>query len=1004
MPSNKRNLFLFFLFILLSLGDCLLLAGVTGKIQGKVTDKKGGPLPGANVMVEGTNRGAATSSDGRFVILSLPPGVYTVSASMMGFTKILQQGVKVDADRTTSLEFLLEETTIEGKEVIVTAERPLIEKDRTYSEYHVEAKELERLVSVSSVNEILSLQPGLDIFGSGSIRGGDMTNLAADVVFYIDGVRSVSTDGLALHNFIGLQKYSVESISVLTGGLSAEYGNAQGGIINIITKEGGDKFKFWLEYGLTPPGKRHWGVNYYDSPIHRGHMHWEDPQWVNEVDSLTGRKVHQRIDYTNNWSQYFQANFSGPLFIKGLSFFVSSEWNKTALGLGPEFYSNKPWNFPQSSLKLTYNITPSFKIKLGGVYHASEYWNAGTGQGGIKNLGDEGRNIFLPMHTAAGGKIRSQDYTTYFAVTHLLTPRLYYDLNVSWTGATQTPEDIPDSTTETRLDKEGWFHLGRQAVNYSESRRNRLAVKFDLSYQAPKNHFIKTGVDFTRYDTWSTSIYEFPDYRSVLYQGKNHHIRKPLNPRQWAFYIQDKMEFEGMVINAGVRMDRFEPEYEYPETIALAASTKMYNSFTRFDYDVMNKNGLLRKAKNQTVWAPRIGVAHPITDRASLHFFYGHIYQLPSFYTLYSERWINRDGSPDLDLNKDGKIGPQELYNQLTEAQIFGNPNLGYEKTINFELGADWNFYQDYVLRGTTYYKSASNQVTDPGDVHVHWWDPTSQMFEFEFTQQATNGIHEDILGFEFSLRKRFSENFAFELAYNLQWATEGKAGLGSQFYVPDSQFVADGKFWTSYSVDEETGKEIPKETMSLFLGWQGAKANKFLDSLRTTGLKMEQLGNSHIWWVDFYGSSPEEPKIGRDIRSMGKAQLYLTTPQNFGPLGLLGGINLTMIYRMATGAPYLYSPLGRKAEWRHAPLYYRIDLSFDKTFASFAGVKPTLFFDIRNLFNQKLVSSTSSDYIRWGLHAPRPDNEEFLKYGDFTQHSYAGSPRFVRMGLRLSL
>jgi len=983
-----------------------VIAGVTGKITGQVTDAKGKPLPGVNIIVVGTQRGAATHTDGFYTILTLPPGSYAVTARMMGYKKLTMENVVVSADRTTHLAFKLEETVVEGEEVVVKAERPLVEKDRTYSEYHVHSEDIERLTGVASIGEMISLQPGMDIYGTGSIRGGDMTNLAADVVFYVDGIRSVSTDGLSFHNFLGVQKYSVESISILTGGLSAEYGNAQGGIVNIITKEGSSDFRLWLEYGVTPPGMRHWGVNYYDSPLHRGHMHWDEPNWISEIDSTTGKLAHERIDYTDKWSQYLQANISGPLLLPGLSFFISSEWYKSAVGgIGVEFYSNQPLTIPQSSIRLTYNVTPSLKVKIGSIYEGHESWNSGPEQGGIRGLGDKGRNTFIPMFTSSAGKTFYQNYTNYFSMTHLLTPMLYYDLKVSWTGASQEARAIPDSTTEPRMDKDGWFYLGRDAVTYGESERNRFGVKFDLSYQAFKNHFIKTGFDYTKFATWSTTIYEFPEYRSVLYLGKNHKIGESLTPQQWAFYLQDKMEFEGLVINAGVRVDHFEPDYEIPVTIGYAASNYMYNSFTRFDYDDMRARGLLTKAKSQTVWAPRFGVAHPITEQATLHFFYGHIYQLPSFYTLYGEMWDNSSGTPDQDLNNDGVIGPAEKYNSLNAHghTFFGNPDLGYEKTINFELGADWNFYKDYILSGTTYYKSASNQVTSPGDVHVHWWDPASAYFEFEFTQQATNGIYEDILGFEFSFRKRFSNYFAFDIAYNLQWATEGEAGMASRFLVPDSSFIANGNFWTSYKVDS-TGKETPSDLFSFYKIIYPKNANTFLDSLRTLGLNPQPLGNTGIWYFDFYGSSPEEPKPGLDIRSMGKAQLYINTPHNFGPFGILGGINLSLIYRQATGAPYLYSPLGEKAYWRHAPLYYRFDLTFDKTFGNFYGIRPTFFIDIRNLFNQKLVTSTSSDYIRWGLSKPRPDNEEFLKYGDYTQHSYAGSPRYIRMGLRLSL
>ena len=207
-----------------------------------------------------------------------------------------------------------------------------------------------------------------------------------------------------------------------------------------------------------------------------------------------------------------------------------------------------------------------------------------------------------------------------------------------------------------------------------------------------------------------------------------------------------------------------------------------------------------------------------------------------------------------------------------------------------------------------------------------------------------------------------------------------------------------------NYDADPETGKEIPKDLFSFYVLQFALKTNQHLDTLRATGLDPQPLGDTGIWYVDFYGSAPEQPKPGLDIRSTGKAQLYINTPHGFGPFGLLGGINASLIYRQVTGAPYLYSPPGQKSEWRHAPLYYRFDLTFDKTFGKVYGIKPTFFVDIRNLFNQKLVTSTSSDYVRWGLHRPRPDNEEFLKYGDYTQHSYAGSPRYVRMGLRVSL
>ena len=130
-------------------------------------------------------------------------------------------------------------------------------------------------------------------------------------------------------------------------------------------------------------------------------------------------------------------------------------------------------------------------------------------------------------------------------------------------------------------------------------------------------------------------------------------------------------------------MDHFDPSVKHPLTTAIAASDYFFDTFTRFNYDSLESFGLLEKTKPITAWSPRIGVAHPITDRSMIHFFYGHIYQLASFYTMYGERWVN-DGTRDSDINSNNLNDDTELYNTLEES-FFGNPRLTYEKTISFE-------------------------------------------------------------------------------------------------------------------------------------------------------------------------------------------------------------------------------------------------------------------------------------------------------------------------------
>ena len=97
---------------------------MTGKIQGSVSDQNGLPLPGANIMLAGTNRGAAADVNGFYIILNIPPGKYRLTAQMIGFKGSTKTNVIVNSARTTKVNFSLYEEAIGMDEVKVTAEKP----------------------------------------------------------------------------------------------------------------------------------------------------------------------------------------------------------------------------------------------------------------------------------------------------------------------------------------------------------------------------------------------------------------------------------------------------------------------------------------------------------------------------------------------------------------------------------------------------------------------------------------------------------------------------------------------------------------------------------------------------------------------------------------------------------------------------------------------------------------------------------------------------------------
>ena len=118
---------------IMTIFSMVLTAGQTGKITGKVLDKEtGNPLPGVNVLLEGTSMGAATDANGEFYVMEVPPGLYNVQFSFIGYTSLNISNVRSTVDLTTNMGAVnMEPEVIEGEAVSVTAEKPLIEVNAT---------------------------------------------------------------------------------------------------------------------------------------------------------------------------------------------------------------------------------------------------------------------------------------------------------------------------------------------------------------------------------------------------------------------------------------------------------------------------------------------------------------------------------------------------------------------------------------------------------------------------------------------------------------------------------------------------------------------------------------------------------------------------------------------------------------------------------------------------------------------------------------------------------
>ncbi|NIA11320.1 MAG: TonB-dependent receptor plug domain-containing protein, partial [Nitrospiraceae bacterium] len=242
-----------------------IFAGTTGKISGVVKDKKSGdPLPGVNVVIEGTNMGAATDASGRYFILNVPPGKYTVTTRMIGYTNIRKMDVVVVIDRTTEVNFLMNPEVLKlGKSVTVLAERSLIRKDVSFSQTSMGGNTINSIPAAYQLDKSFVTQAGIKDEGQGIVirRGG-----YREIAYYLDGI--LLKDDRTGRNESHLSTTSIEQVQILSGGFNAEYGNARSGVVNVVTKNPGRRYNVSFQGNYSPlmgkyKGRKHFGPYVY---------------------------------------------------------------------------------------------------------------------------------------------------------------------------------------------------------------------------------------------------------------------------------------------------------------------------------------------------------------------------------------------------------------------------------------------------------------------------------------------------------------------------------------------------------------------------------------------------------------------------------------------------------------------------------------------------------------------------------------------------------------------
>jgi outer membrane receptor protein involved in Fe transport len=255
LNAKRLVLFLVALIFIAFLANTLI-AGTTGKISGVVVDAKSGePLPGVAIHLEGTTIGAQTNANGEYVILNIPPKIYSAKVQLISFKAKTFTDIQITADKTFKLNVELEESFIDGEDQIVVAPRDMIRIDDVQNLKIMTAEDIGAM-PVQDVDQILAIQVGVVTRGGEiHIRGGR----SSEVSYIVDGVETRDPlGGLGATDIgINLTSNSLQEVQIIKGGFDAEYGNVMSGVVNIVTREGDlnntkGRFEYWTDNFRVP--------------------------------------------------------------------------------------------------------------------------------------------------------------------------------------------------------------------------------------------------------------------------------------------------------------------------------------------------------------------------------------------------------------------------------------------------------------------------------------------------------------------------------------------------------------------------------------------------------------------------------------------------------------------------------------------------------------------------------------------------------------------------------
>ncbi len=800
-----------FAILITALGAGVGHAQAPGTIKGTVKDKESGDLLDyANVLLAGTTRGTMSLGGGVFYFNGMAPGTYTVKVLYLGYAP-MEKTITLRSGETQSLVFELETVIVETLQAFdVEGAEYMVEVKSAVTEHTVSSETFEKY-AIDSVEDALSKQAGVVMrAGQLFVRGGR------------SGEVSMQIDGVAVDNPLGngslqVSSLAVDNMSMVTGGLDAKYGNALSGVVNITTKEGGEKFgggvRFLtddfgrqdktytnydrFEYGFGGPTPLK-GVTYYLA----GDLQFTDtentsvahrPEYKVKLGDTTlfkfrrrqfnqakgsvklawtisdNKKVTAEYSYTTTLAEPYAPNWSvegyaqrvlympevqklnnrpewfatgrmipvyyGPwyenMLVTARSVIVIDQRNSSERGVALPVLEVRAVNDNRIYTVVAHAEFDGFRYPYSAYSTVQEdssysYFNSANRMNQSRNIGQVGKVVWRHNLTESTFYVVRLGLVTFDSRVDVQgkDPWEYNHGGIWSPGLFIGQQRIYQQGSDYYSDPLSPYYVTTSDVSfYQEEYSRTYSLGGEIVSSRWSGHLVEMGLgvrynDLERYALVGPAIMRQSRFTDEWTQGANRNVFHTYNPEGY-WYLQDRWEYEGMVVNPGLRWDVFSP--------GSAAAIELVN-------EDVDRNVI----KYKTAFQPRLGFAFPITERDGFSFHYGRFVQFPGREYLFASQ------------------------DPIGNTGILGNPNLNPETTVQYSAGIKHQF-NDYIAGQFSLFSKdiydliASTQVTD---------EATGQTLA-----RRINKAYASARGIEVSLEKRYSDNYQFQFSYSLLYA-----------------------------------------------------------------------------------------------------------------------------------------------------------------------------------------------------------------------------------------